>query len=162
MMLPNYTPPGWYECDMFIVLKSGFTIEYEIKTSHADFKADSRKRDKHARLTARRGRGVPNRFFYAIPAMLVYLRDIPDYAGVVFLTWTTKERWKRLSAPRMTVVRNAPRLNESRMSSYQVGNPSKLVQHMRHTAYWRFWNERFRFEDYRRDVKRADWAAKPP
>lgn len=43
LLLPNYTPKTWFECDLFAVTKAGYMREYEIKTSRADFKADARK-----------------------------------------------------------------------------------------------------------------------
>lgn len=57
IMVPNYTPMNWWECDIFRVLKSGFVAEYEIKTSVADFKADFKKsHDQHGRIDDGDGR----------------------------------------------------------------------------------------------------------
>lgn len=42
-MLPNYTPRGWWECDVFEMTKSGYFREYEVKVSRADFFADAAK-----------------------------------------------------------------------------------------------------------------------
>lgn len=151
IMLPNYTPIGWYECDLYIVTNRYYAIEYEIKLSLADFKADSRKRDKHVRLAQRTGSTTPTRFFYAVPAMLVSPRDVPDYAGLVYFRWSAKEPGRRLVAPLCTVIRQAPRLNDHKRTD-------KTINVMRRTSYWRFWHERFAFDDYRRDTMRGNWA----
>jgi len=143
-ILPNYTPIGWQECDLFVVLKSGFSIEYEIKLSRADFKADFRKRGKHSRLANRSSCRLPTRFFYAMPEGLVSVEDIPDYAGLVYLRWSSPLP-SRQTTPIVTVVRPAPRLSAER-------GLKNTVRDMRQTAYWRFWSERFAFEDYRRNV----------
>lgn len=42
-VLPNYTPPGWWECDLFVITNSGYFTEYEVKVSRADFFADTHK-----------------------------------------------------------------------------------------------------------------------
>lgn len=42
-VLPHYTPPKWWECDVFEITKAGFFVEYEIKVSRADFFADTKK-----------------------------------------------------------------------------------------------------------------------
>ena len=43
-VIPHYTPPKWWECDIFEITKSGFFVEYEIKVSRSDFFADTKKR----------------------------------------------------------------------------------------------------------------------
>lgn len=40
---PNYTPDGWWECDVWAVTRAGYGIEYEIKLSVHDFRADKQK-----------------------------------------------------------------------------------------------------------------------
>ena len=43
LLVPNYTPAGWWECDMLQVTKSGYGIEHEIKLTRSDFMADAKK-----------------------------------------------------------------------------------------------------------------------
>jgi len=43
LMIPNYTPAHWFECDLIRVTKAGYLEEFEIKISVADFKADAKK-----------------------------------------------------------------------------------------------------------------------
>jgi len=42
-VMPNYTPRGWWECDVFELTKAEMFVEYEIKLSRADFRADRNK-----------------------------------------------------------------------------------------------------------------------
>lgn len=146
-VLPNYTPSGWYESDMYAVTKAGFATEYEIKVSHADFKADFRKFGKHGRLAGDWvGKNCgPSRFFYVMPAEMVAVNDIPPYAGLIFCKW---QLGQRRAYPLLTLMRKAPRLRKTAVSH-------RVVPAMRRTAVFRFWNERFRFENYKRDVKRV-------
>jgi hypothetical protein len=71
-----------WESDVFIVKTNGYIYEIEIKISVSDFKADSKKVDKHNRLKSKLG-FIPNKFFYCTPKGLLKLTDIPDYAGLI-------------------------------------------------------------------------------
>ena len=44
-VLPNYTPHAWWESDVFEITAAGYFVEYEVKISVSDFKADAKKRD---------------------------------------------------------------------------------------------------------------------
>ncbi len=150
IMLPNYTPIGWYECDLYVVTAAMYTIEYEVKLSVVDFKADWRKCNKHLRLAerGRRGPWCPNRYYFAVPEGLLSPEAVPEYAGLVYLRWLFKNPSDRAAAPREpieTIVRPAPRLSTVKVTE-------KTINAMRQTAYHRFWTERLNFEDYRRTV----------
>lgn len=95
---PNYTPSHWWECDLWAVTKAGYAVEYEIKISVQDFKADAAKgkvpwndnyvgalprTTKHTELAAFNPRG-PSRFFYVIPTELeeAIKPILPAWAGL--------------------------------------------------------------------------------
>jgi len=138
-MLPNYTPPQWYECDLFVATKNGYSIEYEIKLSIADFKADFRKWAKHRRLLdpACGHPFRPTRFYYVVPEALITKDAIPDYAGLLYIA-KVNSGWRRFVVQEK---KRAPRLTRDK-------TPELTVQNMRDAAYYRFWNERRAFEDY--------------
>lgn len=147
IMLPNYMPLGWQECDILVVTNAGYATEYEIKLSVSDFRADFNKA-KHARMAtplnpALRERWMPTRFFFAVPEGLVPLADVPSYAGL--MEFRIVGRRLRPTTPVETIVRPAPRLRPEKV-------PDRMIQHMQRTAYYRFWNERMAFDRYRRDV----------
>jgi hypothetical protein len=104
-MVPNYTPPQWWECDLCVVTKANLWAEYEIKLSLSDLRADARKAceryekcrphhrggrrglytrrtivvNKHEAL--KRGEPFgPSRFFYVVPRELA--DHVPPWAGL--------------------------------------------------------------------------------
>lgn len=146
--LPNYTPNGWWECDVFEITAAGFFREYEIKLTLGDFKADARKahhtysynggrmtrgatRTKHSQLAAHDVKG-PTQFWYVAPKGLLSAFDaaslnpecvVPEWAGLIELEcksygWTT------------VLTKRAPRLH-----LYKVSDGLNL--HARTIPYWR-------------------------
>ena len=93
---PNYTPRKWWECDMWALLRSGYTIEYEIKMSMSDFHADKNKErifyesnddhtaKKHDMLSDGH-HYAPNRFMFVVPHSIQAQAEkaIPDWAGLL-------------------------------------------------------------------------------
>lgn len=130
-MMPNYTPSQWWECDIFAVTKAGYFVEYEIKRTVADFRADAKKgcgfrsRSKHAHLEAHEKNG-PSRFWYVTPKGLVAPSHVPLWAGVLYISPT---RWGHA----VEVARNAPRLH------WHKCNPA-IIEHAYQRAHWRFWD----------------------
>jgi len=69
---------GMHECDIFIIKKSRYAIEIEIKISKSDLLADFKKKHNH----------VDNRikeFYYAIPIDLLEACEnhIPEHVGII-------------------------------------------------------------------------------
>lgn len=136
LLMPNYTPWGWFECDLFRVTKSWYHYEYEIKLTVADFKADAKKARRKWKL--RRGRwdkhidGVkhemlagkigPKRFYYVVPEGLEKKIEIPDFAGLM------------IAHPRVThatEIKRAPDLNKCKVELI-------VVNKARERAYYRY------------------------
>lgn len=105
-IMPNFTPVGWWENDVFEITGAGYWIEYEIKVSRGDFFADAKKynteypegfqwdpvkkeypkgvqRTKHERLADGDIKG-PNRFYFLVPKGLVKPEEIPAWAGLIY------------------------------------------------------------------------------
>jgi hypothetical protein len=59
-------------------------IAYEIKVSRADFKRDSAKKQRGARLFS-------DHFYYIAPAGVINIDDIPDWAGLMEVDWATSK-----------------------------------------------------------------------
>lgn len=57
-ILPNYTPNNWWENDVFQITKAGYWVEYEIKRSVSDYRADFNKIESFAGYDA--GTGYEN------------------------------------------------------------------------------------------------------
>ena len=92
---PNYTPRKWWECDMWALLRSGYTIEYEIKMSMSDLHADKNKQQsfyephyctmrKHDMLSEGH-QYAPNRFMFVVPESIAEKAKnaIPDWAELL-------------------------------------------------------------------------------
>lgn len=131
LLVPNYTPRGWWECDMFGVTKAGYFTEFEIKLTLADFRSDRSKccRDrtglkfKHEQLETRATAG-PSAFWYVAPAGVIPLNEIPKWAGLQEFNGRSFKR-----------VKPAPRLHWEKVHQ-------SIVHHALTCCYWRFWRER--------------------
>ena len=88
LTLPNYTPPDWFECDVFELTDAGFFREYEIKLTVSDFKADAKKSQrrkgvamaKHDMLSRSQG---PVQFWYVTPVGMLTPQMLPPWAGLI-------------------------------------------------------------------------------
>lgn len=144
VIIPNFTPRGWFEADVWRVTKAGITEEYEVKLTLTDFKADVKKcarygrrgwtgsssrETKHQRLFAGDVRG-PHRFFFVVPRDLEYKVTplLPDWAGLVLV-----RPGSRCAA--MDWVKKAPRLHNQ---PWPAEEESRVLQAM----YWRYWRLR--------------------
>ena len=67
-----------HECDLFILTKTGYCYEVEIKISISDLKADLKKRHGHKSKSLRR-------LYFALPEKLfpICIEFIPDHAGIL-------------------------------------------------------------------------------
>lgn len=139
---PNYTPNGWWECDLWAVTKAGYAVEYEIKLTAADFNADKHKRSTklvdrdlcedagyrseyphrpdgkmwlpvNKHELALKGCG-PSKFFYVFPAELAHLEPrVPAWAGVAIAGGDRYSRGIR-------GLREAPRLHKNKVSKREI------------------------------------------
>ena len=138
LMVPNYTPLDWWECDFFSVTKANYMVEHEIKASRSDFFADSKKetktfnhengkcfvRRKHDLLNQGYEKG-PRQFWFIVPEGLVEEREVPNFAG--FKTVTPKGR--------ILIKKKAPFLHKVKIEE-------QVLNHARSVFYYRYWNLR--------------------
>ena len=94
-VITHFYPRWWHECDIYSITKAGYGIEVEAKVSVADFKADFKKKRKHTCLAAAVRAdcptgfaiGVPRRYYFAVPEGMINSKDIPNYAGLLYVCW---------------------------------------------------------------------------
>lgn len=121
---PNVHLFEW-ESDVLAITSSGYLVEYEVKCSRSDFVADKRKKRhtlllSHARtMKGQRSGSVPCRFFYATPPGLVSEGDLPEYAGLTYVTPKGVDR--QADAPRLTKSKARPRHRERLAKSLMWG-----------------------------------------
>lgn len=100
IVLSNYFHSDW-EADILLIDKKGFSHEFEIKLSKADFKNDFKKSYrnattgeqflKHDKIAS--GDYVCNTFSFLIPMGLVDHQDIPEHCGIVEF-YHDEDHWK--------------------------------------------------------------------
>lgn len=155
---PNYTPHGWWECDLFAVTPADMFVEYEIKVSRADFFNDQEKKPqdwnsrmkeargmenptKHTRLERKDPLG-PSRFFFVTPEGMLKDEEIPAWAGLVEIQKVGSEQWGYQW--RAKERKKAPQLHREKVRQ-------KVIDHCRTVFYYRFWN-----------LRRKTWPAETP
>ncbi len=74
----------WWESDIISVTRSGLIHELEIKCSRQDFLNDKNKR-KWKVINSGNSKLIPNYYWYILPQQFVYSKEIPDFAGIVFV-----------------------------------------------------------------------------
>jgi hypothetical protein len=150
-VLPNYTPHGWWECDVFELTKAGYFREYEVKCSRGDFFNDAKKvkrpgrwsgkptpPTKHEWLNASAVQG-PTQFWFVVPGELVQdvgvrgivmAAEVPYWAGLIV---ATPNRSRQPWSVRLHHVKKAPRLHNQ-------APDARVAAHARGVTYWRFLN----------------------
>jgi len=138
VIMPNYTPPHWpFECDVYQVTNALYPVEFEIKISVADFRADfTGKPAKHRALDGS-ALNMPNkmfrrpkRFWYVMPPDIAdqVIDQIPDYAGLMIaLPWGSASDIRRVKA--------APSLGGEKVTKGAVAR-------MHRNFYHRYWSLR--------------------
>lgn len=137
--VPNYTPAYWYECDFFQVTTSLYWVEFEIKISLSDFRADFKKTAKHKVLLGsyNGSTGGPRRFWYVVTEEIAerVQAELPAYAGLMTC----------FSNGLIKIVFKAPCLTSSKLKKTPI--PGLLER-----FYWRFWRQRDTVISLRRDI----------
>jgi hypothetical protein len=148
--LPNYTPAGWWECDVFELTRSGYFREYEVKLSRSDFFHDASKskdsRDgifttagwqpnrsdnKHDLLADQCERG-PVEFFYVTPKGMIDRNEVPAWAGLIEISEHPESTHPLFRLVPHLVIK-APRL-------HRVPANPKIRTHAESVCYYRMHN----------------------
>lgn len=124
---------GMHECDLFVVRKSGISIEVEIKISKSDLLADFKKQHKHVDRKNR-----ITEFYYAMPEDIYNkCKDlIPETAGIITCSrygstgivraTFKKKAKKRKSAQKLTILEQ---LKVARLGSMRIWSlKQKLIK----------------------------------
>lgn len=108
-----------WESDIWLMTKSGYAYEVEIKITRSDFKNDFKnKADKHVILESgassdQDNRLRPNYFYYAVPNSLISPEDIPEYAGLLYVT-VVPTALNKNGYYRLDVVKAAPKIHKDK------------------------------------------------
>lgn len=129
MVMPRFTPIGWWECDLFELTHSGYFREYEVKLTIADFWADAgklrtrylpepRTEKKHDLLAAGAIQG-PAQFWFVTPQGLLANEPMPAWAGWIELVPGHRNRLipvQRKAAPRLHKTKSDQRNQQAVLS----------------------------------------------
>lgn len=102
-----------HETDVLVLRRSGVTLEFEVKVSYADFRADFRKTRKHHELAAGAVVG-PQYFYYACAPGIIPVEKLPPYAGLVHVIrhyYLNSSKTVMLDTDRVQIIKPAPRLH---------------------------------------------------
>jgi len=73
------------ESDTLVINRNGYAVEMEIKVSRSDFFADFKKK-RHKIYGELSHTHIPNKFFYVVPEDLIKIEEVPNYAGLIYVT----------------------------------------------------------------------------
>ena len=137
---PNYTPIGWWECDLWSVTRSGYAVEYEIKMSVGDFRVDAAKarnkwrgmdagvvrESKHEKLRESSEAG-PSRFYFVVHRSMAdhAASNLPEWAGLMDFG---RDRGRVF----LFTHKEAPRLHKTKVSRREI----TLCQRRMWFRYW--------------------------
>lgn len=118
------------ECDLLEINKaSGFTTEYEVKVSKADYKKDKFKTLKeyndqdHITIVnevpksqvLKKGQRV-NYFYYVVPEGLVEVDEIPYYAGLIYACLNKSGLSSSIHSVTFKLAKKAPKLSKNKIA----------------------------------------------
>lgn len=158
-VLHNYTPRGWFECDVFEVTEAGIFVEYEIKLTAADFEADKLKQMEGWRYDSASGRGEtfvignkhqmlashatagPSRFWFVLAAQkinngtlgIVPTSRVPEWAGVMHAVETPRRRFHYSCS--ISIVRNAPQLHREKTGQTYLKHSESVCYYRMHNLF---------------------------
>lgn len=116
IIVPNisYGFDGMHECDLFIVSKSGYVSEIEIKISKADFLKDLNKKHQHIDKQNR-----INKFYYVMPNdIYLKVKDlIPINAGIIICT--RELNYKKKEYISVHIEREAKKIKDARKLTFE-------------------------------------------
>ena len=139
---------GW-ESDYLIITQSMLVYEIEIKISRNDFKNDFKnKQDKHLLFEGgemlgkfSKAGGMPNYFYYAVPAGLIKPEEVPEYAGLIYVKqWGTE------------IVKDAKKLTDEKFDLEKMKLTDKF--------YYSMWNWKDKFDKFRDADEKIKWYKK--
>lgn len=90
-VIPNFYI-GAFECDLFVINKNRYTVEYEIKKTLSDYRSDFKKEKKYFSYREQQYKPInkhdqiragerTNRFYFVLEKSISV--NVPDYAGLI-------------------------------------------------------------------------------
>jgi hypothetical protein len=99
------------EADFISVRRSNYVEEFEIKMSRSDFLADFKKIEKHECLKNKLA--VCNYFSYVCPEEIIQVKEVPSYAGLI---WVKKRTGRYAKSLVLNVKKPPPKLHSRKIT----------------------------------------------
>lgn len=111
-----------WECDVLSVTRSGYTHEFEIKTSYVDFKNDFSKIYKHQTLKncCADEKRRPNYFWYVCQSGIIPISDVPEYAGLMYVANITNFIPEDIGEEYLKLIKKAPLLHHDKINNEEL------------------------------------------
>lgn len=133
-----------YEADILEITKAGYSYEYEVKISRADFFKDAEKKKlswsgnvKSVKFDELQSGNRVNYFYYVVPKGLIQPEEVPEFAGLTYVeisdvAYFSMEKGQYF-IPRLfsQTVKGAPKLTKNKFSDIRL---SKCLE----STYYRF------------------------
>ena len=131
---------GTFECDVFLLTKAGYTEEYEIKMSLADYKNDYNKRISEWNKTKKHDKvkngELANRFYFVVPEDIYEKIDFPNYVGV--MTYKRYDDYDKNGVYFFNEAKKAPLLHKRK----EKIDTKNIIHTIAQRCYFRFIQER--------------------
>jgi hypothetical protein len=134
---------GTFECDVFLLTKAGYTEEYEIKTSIADYKNDYNKRISEWNETKKHDKvkngELANRFYFVVPESIIGEVEFPNYVGVMtYKRYDDYDNDKSIDYYLFNEAKEAPLLHKRK----EKIDTKNIIHTIAQRCYFRFIQER--------------------
>jgi len=115
----------WWESDLISVSSSDLVTEWEVKISRNDFLQDFKKK-KHSYFVKNRIDKIPSYFYYAVDSHILKLKELPEYAGLVYI-----------KLDKVKIIKRAPRLHTIKIDT-------RRREYLERGLMYRFWKLRIK------------------
>jgi hypothetical protein len=97
---------GTNELDFVYFDEYGYSIEVEVKSALNDFRDDFRLKIEKHKLLEEKDKSCPNRFYFAAPAGVIPLEEVPKHCGVLEIVVDSKGDFKIRVVKRASLIHN--------------------------------------------------------
>ena len=121
-----------WESDYLCITKSDIAYECEIKISRGDFFNDAKKQQKHLIVEGSLSDVYerPNYFYYAVPDGLISEEEVPEHAGLIYVSEVF---------PYVKIVKQAPKLHGDKFNYSRANLTDKF--------YYNYLNYKAKYEE---------------
>jgi len=137
-VIPNLYLPDWWEADIYAITSSNYGVEIEVKVSRSDFKKDFTKQNsgiyKHDLLKSGNLPIAISKYYFACPKNLISVDEVPEYAGLYYITCYEDSLTKKQMLS-CSEVKRGKIIKKNKLTDLDHFNIIK-------NTYYKIWNEK--------------------